>query len=100
MAAAASMAAAAVTKSAPAVKSPRRAAARESSPAKIAIVTEPTVIVMPEHVNIRPPDIPIEAWAIIRPIPTRPAVAIVTVTRATAQNREQQQAYPQPLDAA
>ncbi len=108
MAATASMTAAAVTKSAPSVKSPMEptggAAARGASPAKIAIVTENAMVVMPEHITIRPPETPIVVQAIIiaiiRPIPTRPTVAVVTGTCATCQNPEQHQAYSQPPSVA
>ena len=105
-AATAAVAAAAMTNSASSVKPPMKstggAAAGEPAPAKIMI--EPAVTVMSEHIRIRPPDTPVEARTVviivvIRPVPIRPAVAIIAVTAATGQNSKQHQAHSQPPHA-
>lgn len=70
--------------SATSVKSTSSLAARVPSMAKTTIIRAMTV--MPEDINIRPPDTPVIVWAIIviiGPIPTRPTVVIVAVSFAT-----------------
>jgi hypothetical protein len=75
--------------------------AREAAPAKVTV--EIAMMLMPIHIDVRPPDASIIARAIIiviiRPIPPWFTVTVVADALATRQRCDDQEAYPQPPSA-